>query len=70
MMSRTPTSSVENSGTLPDPPRSTQARVASVATFDGHALSLTLPSGRAINYPGARLAPNRKFEDGDPNLEF
>jgi hypothetical protein len=33
-------------------------------------LSLTLPSGRAINYPGARLAPNRKFEDGDPDLEF
>jgi len=40
------------------------------AAFDGHALTLTLPSGRAINYPGARLAPNTKFEDGEPDLEF
>src|SRR5262249_6350027 len=30
----------------------------------------TLPSGRAISYPGARLAPNTKFEDGDPDIEF
>jgi DNA polymerase len=33
-------------------------------------LKLTLPSGRAINYPGARLVPNRKFEDGYPDIEF
>jgi DNA polymerase len=41
-----------------------------IAAFDGYALSLTLPSGRAINYPGARLSPNTKFEDGDPDIEF
>src|SRR5262249_15861876 len=41
-----------------------------VAAFDGYALTLTLPSGRAINYPGAHLVPNRKFEDGDPDIEF
>jgi hypothetical protein len=41
-----------------------------VATFDGYALTLTLPSGRAINYPGARLIPNTKFEDADPDIEF
>jgi hypothetical protein len=41
-----------------------------IANFDGHALTLTLPSGRAINYPGARLVPNTKFEDGDPDIEF
>jgi DNA polymerase len=40
------------------------------AAFDGYALTLTLPSGRAINYPGARLIPNTKFEDGDPDIEF
>jgi DNA polymerase len=40
------------------------------AAFDGDALSLTLPSDRAVNYPGARLVPNRKFEDGDPDIEF
>jgi DNA polymerase len=47
-----------------------RSRPAIVAAFDGYALSLTLPSGRAINYPGARLAPNRKFEGGDPDIEF
>jgi len=41
-----------------------------VADFDGYALTLTLPSGRAINYPGAHLVPNSKFEDGDPDIEF
>jgi hypothetical protein len=33
-------------------------------------LTLTLPSDRAINYPGAHLIPNSKFEDGDPDIEF
>jgi DNA polymerase len=41
-----------------------------IAAFDGYALSLTVPSGRVINYPGARLSPNTKFEDGDPDIEF
>jgi DNA polymerase len=41
-----------------------------IAAFDGYALTLTLPSGRAITYPGARLSPNTKFEDGDPDIEF
>jgi DNA polymerase len=41
-----------------------------IANFDGYALTLTLPSGRAITYPGARLSPNTKFEDGDPDIEF
>jgi DNA polymerase len=40
-----------------------------VAAFDGEALTLTLPSGRAINYPGARLVPNGKFENGEPDVE-
>jgi DNA polymerase len=40
------------------------------AAFDGYALTLTLPSGRAINYPGARLAANKKFEDGDLDIEY
>jgi CHC2 zinc finger len=40
------------------------------AAFDGYALTLTLPNSRAINYPGARLTPNTKFEDGDPDIEF
>jgi len=41
-----------------------------IAAFDGYALTLTLPSGRAITYPGARLSPNTKFENGDPDIEF
>src|SRR5262249_17116603 len=41
-----------------------------IAAFDGYALTLTLPSGRAISYPGARLAPNGKYEDGAPDIEF
>jgi DNA polymerase len=39
------------------------------AAFDGEAFTLTLPSGRAINYPGARLVPNGEFEDGAPDVE-
>jgi len=41
-----------------------------VASFDGYTLALELPSGRAIPYPGARLVPNNKFEDGDPDIEY
>jgi DNA polymerase bacteriophage-type len=41
-----------------------------IAAFDGYALTLTLPSGRAINYPGAHLSPNTKFEGRDPDIEF
>jgi DNA polymerase len=41
-----------------------------IAEFDGTALTLELPSGRIITYPGARLVPNRKFEDGDPDVEY
>jgi DNA polymerase len=40
-----------------------------VAAFAGGNLTLTLPSGRAITYPQARLVPG-KFEDGDPDVEF
>jgi hypothetical protein len=38
--------------------------------FDGIDMTITLPSGRAINYPGARLAANGKFEDGDTDIEY
>src|SRR6516164_5939732 len=41
-----------------------------VADFDGSTLTLELPSGRVISYPGARLVPNRKFEDGEPDVEY
>src|SRR6516165_8352937 len=41
-----------------------------IAAFDGYALTLTLPSGRTIVYPGAHLTPNTKYEDGDPDVEF
>ena len=41
-----------------------------VAAYDGQALTLTLPSGRAITYPHARVVPSDKFEDGDPDVEF
>ena len=47
---------------LPQPP--------AVVAFDGTTLMMTLPSGRAIHYPGARLVPNAKFEGCDPDLEF
>jgi DNA polymerase len=45
-------------------------RPSIIAAFDGYALTLTLPSGRVINYPGARLIPNAKFEDAEPDIEF
>ena len=41
-----------------------------ITDFDGTDFTVTLPGGRAINYPGAHLTPNRKFEDGDPDIEF
>lgn len=40
-----------------------------VATFTEGTLRLTLPSGRAITYPNARLVPG-KFEDAPPDVEF
>ena len=40
------------------------------AAFDGQALTLTLPSGRTINYPGARIVANEKFQDADPDIEY
>jgi DNA polymerase len=39
------------------------------AAFEDGTLALTLPSGRPISYPGARLVPG-KFEDGPPDVEF
>jgi DNA polymerase len=47
-----------------------ELRPTITASFDGYALSLTLPSGRAVNYPGAHLIANQKYEDGDPDIEF
>jgi len=41
-----------------------------ITSFDDTDLTITLPSGRAINYPNARLVPNKKFEDGDADIEF
>jgi len=41
-----------------------------ITDFDGTDLTITLPSGRAINYPSAHLVPNSKFEDGDPDIKF
>jgi DNA polymerase len=46
------------------------SRPTVIAAFDGHSLTLTLPSGRVINYPGAHLVPNHKFEDADSDIEF
>jgi CHC2 zinc finger len=40
-----------------------------VAAFANGNLTLTLPSGRAITYPNARLVPG-KYEDGAPDVEF
>ena len=40
-----------------------------VAAFAGGNLTLTLPSGRAITYPEARLVP-AKFEDAPPDVQF
>ena len=41
-----------------------------VVAFDGYTLTMTLPSGRAIHYPGACLVPNSKFEGGEADVEF
>jgi DNA polymerase len=40
-----------------------------VAAFAGGNLMLTLPNGRAITYPEARLVP-AKFEDAPPDVQF
>jgi DNA polymerase len=40
-----------------------------VAAFADSNLTLTLPSGRAITYPEARLVP-AKFEDAPPDVQF
>jgi DNA polymerase len=40
-----------------------------VAGFTDGNLTLTLPSGRRITYPEARLVPS-KFEDGPPDVQF
>ena len=40
-----------------------------IAAFADGNLTLTLPSGRAITYPQARLIPSR-FEDAPPDVEF
>jgi DNA polymerase len=40
-----------------------------VALFAGGNLTLTLPSGRAITYPEARLVPG-KYEDGPSDVQF
>jgi hypothetical protein len=40
-----------------------------VAAFADGNLTLTLPSGRSITYPQARLVPG-KYEDGDPDIQF
>jgi DNA polymerase len=41
-----------------------------VAAFDGATLTIELPSGRMIPYPGARLIPNKVIEGGDPDVEY
>ena len=41
-----------------------------IVAFDGHTLMMTLPSGRAIHYPGACLVPNSKFEGAETDVEF
>ena len=45
-------------------------RPSIVTAFDGYALTITLPSGRVINYPGARLTANEKFANAGPDIEF
>jgi hypothetical protein len=40
-----------------------------IAGFADGNLTLTLPSGRSITYPEARLVPG-KYEDGDPDVQF
>jgi len=41
-----------------------------VTAFDGTDLNIELPSGRVINYPGARLTANEKFANAGPDIEF
>jgi len=41
-----------------------------ITNFDGYALTITLPNGRIINYPGARLVPSEKFVNGVRDIEF
>jgi len=45
-------------------------RPSIVTAFDGTDLTITLPSGRMINYPGARLAANEKFTSAGLDIEF
>jgi len=45
-------------------------RPSIITDFDGQDLTITLPSDRMINYPGAHLTPNNKFEDGEADIEF
>jgi DNA polymerase len=46
------------------------SRPSIITDFDGTDFTITLPSGRAINYPGARLTPNNKFENSEADIEF
>jgi len=45
-------------------------RPSIVTAFDGTDLIIELPSGRVINYPGARLAANEKFANAGADIEF
>ena len=45
-------------------------RPSIVTAFDGTDLNIELPSGRVINYPGARLAANEKFTNAGADIEF
>jgi len=45
-------------------------RPSIVTAFDGTDLNIELPSGRVINYPGARLAANEKFANAGADIEF
>jgi hypothetical protein len=45
-------------------------RPSIVTDFYGRDLTITLPSGRKVNYPDVHLSPNTKFEDGDPDVTF
>jgi DNA polymerase len=41
-----------------------------ITNFDGYALTITLPNGRVINYPGAHLVPSETFRNGVYDIEF
>ena len=41
-----------------------------VTNYDGTDLTITLPSGRVINYPNAHLVPSEKFVNGVHDIEF